>query len=309
MITGPGGVGIQETGKTTLAEKLSALAGGVFRVTLEQQGDAVGKQLVSDPAMRRRVVLLDNLDEGLVTSRELAELVTAEEIHGRPAFGRQRMRPNRLTWTATAVSPSLSQDLASRAMILELEPPDRAAPHGWEEQVDGFLEEHRAELVADCVALLRGRKFTLEGDPGRFPSWSRGVLATHAAARHALDAQGERIQTVDYDLENLQLLLEHINGPGFYSKAKMAELWEKATGRRVTTTWLTRKLRALQRRGKLPPGFEEHRTDSRRGWQIHPEVGLDFEVADSDETPAERCTREATKHKEREERWWGGEKQ
>lgn len=257
VITGPEGQGIQETGKSTLVDLVGLLAGGTFRVRLGRGdfAEEVAKQILGDAAIRHRVVLFDNLS-GLTESSELADLITAPVIHGRPAYGRQRARTNRLTWTATSVSPEFDEDLSSRCVVIHLLAPEGGADPEFRAAGAAFIEENHARLVSDALSILGGEKRFITERYSRFPAWDREVLGCHEAANEALRVRSERVEACDSRREDLAILGAYLKEKHPFTAedlapSKLAEAWNESTGRKSSSAWICRRLRMAIRGGKL----------------------------------------------------------
>ena len=256
VITGTEAVGGQAIGKTSLVERIADLSGGIVRVSIDEHNrrDSVADQILDSTSLHARCVLVDNLD-GFTNSREFAELVTGQEIQGRPAFGKRRVRPNRYTWTATAVSPELSGDLASRAFLVSIVPyQDQGEHEPWLSRVQRFVQEHREQLIGEAISILQGPRFQIEAKHSRYPDWDYGVLACHPDVNDVLSSREMTSLSVDASVESLDLFLEAMEGmiPKSYSIAELAEVWEKATRQKTTTRFLGRELRRLLKQGRLP---------------------------------------------------------
>jgi 5S rRNA maturation endonuclease (ribonuclease M5) len=256
VITGPEGIGAQESGKTTLAELVGMVAGGVFRLRVDRIGDSLSKQILSEGGMRSRVMLLDNMT-GPFDSTELADLITASYIEGRPAYGRQRRRVNRLTWVMTSVSPELDEDLASRSVVIHIAPPNRGANPGFKEEMTNFIRKNRSRLISDAISTLRGSRIKVDGEISRFPAWDREVLACHDGALEAVVARKsfqESISSRNDDLANFaaHVLTKHASEFSLdLSPQELCEAWNQATGKKLSVSWVSRMLRLFLRSGKL----------------------------------------------------------
>jgi hypothetical protein len=260
VLTGPEGIGQQETGKTSTAIYVTAAAGHYFGLALGRNAnsDPPAKQLLSDTALRSRVVLCDNLT-GFTDSADLAELITLPAFDGRPAYGKPRRRLNYLTWIATAVAPQFTRDLASRSFVVHLTPPDRAKQPCWEQEVSAFVRENRDWIIADSMCHLRDKKAILSAAPSRFPAWDREVLACHEAADKALGLKVSREKSIDMEEEALALFLQELRREGVagkkfeedYTAARLTEIWNKSTGNRYTVQFISKKLREYMAKGKL----------------------------------------------------------
>lgn len=268
VITGKEGIGLQSIGKSTVAEVLANLCGGHVALKLPRgdAGDDLAKQLVSDVAMRRRVALLDNVS-GTLASDELAQLITSQTIVGRPAFGRQRERSNYLTWVATAVMPTLSEDLTKRSVVLELAEPDRDRAPTFREDVEKFVMEHMQRLVLEALLLLRGACHQILSKHSRFPSWDSEVLATHPAADSALSRIHSRQGDVDDKSEEIEgwveCLADHVathfkqNHFANIPPRLAAKLWNEANINHYSVRHVGRVLRQARRAGQLPAWVHE----------------------------------------------------
>jgi Toprim domain-containing protein len=274
IITGKEGIGLQSIGKSTVAEVVGELVGGYvpIKVPKGDVADDIAKQLLSAVALSRRVVLLDNIS-GTLASDELAQLITATNVMGRPAFGRQRERKNYLTWIATAVSPSLSEDLTKRSVVLELSEPSRQRLPTFREDLDDFIEKNLARLILEAGFLLREARHPIVSAHSRFPSWDREVLACHPAADLALARIHERQVVVDERGEEVSLFLDEILGKVLqHSQTRVSptaamRAWNDANGTRYSARWVGRILRKASRENQLPAWLT---TPTRRGgpWSV-----------------------------------------
>jgi len=272
VVTGCDGVGEQELGKTSLVDLVTAPAGGPCRIQTGRRHDTIAKQLLDDAALPHRVALIDNAD-GLLANRELAEIVTAPVIEGRPAYGKRRRRANRVTWCVTAVSPSLSTDLARRSFVIQLTKPPEYP--GFETDARAFLEKHRGDLVAAAVAKLGGEKVRVTAPHSRFPEWDDGVLACSPEVNRVLAARAEKIDVVDEEGESIARFVAELRRryPQLteVTPAELAKVWHDANRREIDTGWLVRRLKAAAARGKLPAGLTLARPNSHGSpWRINP---------------------------------------
>jgi len=278
VITGPEGQGVQETGKSTLADLVGLVAGGAFRVRLGRGdfGEDVAKQILGDAAIRYRVMLFDNLS-GLTESAELADLITAPVIHGRPAYGRQRARANRLTWTATSVSPEFDEDLSSRCVVIHLLAPANGADPEFRAVGAAFVMENHARLISDALSILGGEKRFISERYSRFPLWDREVLGCHEAANEALKVRGERVRACDSRSEDVAILGSHLKakhpiGTTELTPSALAEAWNESTGRKTSSSWVCRRIRMAIRAGKIGPWLQAKWASGTKGspWIFDP---------------------------------------
>lgn len=261
VVTGAEGVGAQEIGKTTLVHALSSVVGGPFSLHLADGkfDDPPAKQILSSEGMKHSVVLLDNLD-GVTVSRDLAELVTAPAIDGRASHERQARRANYLTWVATAVTPALTTDLASRSVMIALDRPQRSS--SWAAETAEFARAHAEQIAVDAITILReGARDPITAPHSRFPAWDSEVLALHPLANEVLADLVNRRSIVDADIDALELFLEALQKDALqtsrveYRPSELARVWKEATDQPMTAVWISRRLRDAAAKGKLPTGI------------------------------------------------------
>lgn len=259
FVIAPSECGRQELGKTILATMLGHVVGGAFEIRELAFGDDLPKQLVSPVALNHRLILLDN-STGLLRSPSIANLVTAQYICGRAAYGRQQRRLNLVTLAITTNDLSLSTDLASRSAVIRLDPPDRDASPTWERDVFAFIDAHRQYIVADAIAALRGTKYPITARRTRFASWCQDVLATDPAVDEILPRLQEGVRLADADADEIEVFLSEIwnrIGQGTlqananFSPKQLAEVWNESNRDRLATGWVIRRLKAARARGSL----------------------------------------------------------
>jgi 5S rRNA maturation endonuclease (ribonuclease M5) len=273
VVTGPEGIGIQGTGKTTLVEVLAILAGGyiaIERVEGKSFSDGVAKQILTESNLSKRVVLFDNLSRTL-ESQELASLITSTQVTGRPAFERAKARANYFTWAATAVSPELDEDLADRCVVLHLAPPQIDRRPNFRAEVEAFMDRYQLEIVGGALTILKAERTPIIARHSRYPTWDDQVLGTHSAANEVLEALRERRVVVNTRDEAMGLFLEELrrraesthrmaDSKSEFHPKEIAEAWQEANGgQRVGVSWVMRKVREAHRRGVLPAWFSPGR--------------------------------------------------
>ena len=147
-------------------------------------------------------VLVDNVHE--LKSPALAAAITATEWSGRiVGTGLQAHLPVRCAWIATGNNPTLSSELARRAVRIRLDArvEDPSARTGFRHpDLREWAETHRADLVWAVLTLVRA--WIAEGRPkgsatlGMFESWARaigGIL--HVAEIDGFLANRERLSS------------------------------------------------------------------------------------------------------------------
>ena len=196
-------------GKTTTANMLAQVVGGSIMMEEGEDWQNFLQRLLSDNALSKRVVLIDNV-RGRLARSCLESIITAPQIDGKRMFFGQYQRPNTLTWLITSNSPSLSDDLTDRCVIIKIGKPKHAVKHdSWWTK---FIENYRAALISDCVAMLkRGPQCTVDDDRyDRWGPWIDGVLRCFIEAPEVLDYIHEERVKVNQDLIDAEQIREVI---------------------------------------------------------------------------------------------------
>lgn len=278
----------QQTGKTAAAQLLGGIAAEVFKPRLPKRGqlggDDLSKQLVSRVGRRRRVALIDN-KTGTLDDEEMADLLTAAEIHGRGAFEGQSMRPNTITWVMTTNELAMSADLAGRSIAVRLRKPETYGD--WQTRVARWIASRRDDIISAACALLRpqAHRVTIpEALHTRFPVWDTEVLATHPHAIDALRARLDYLAVADFEEDEVAIFESHAEsqvdardavGVLEVTATQLAQWWCDAIGARTNVPNVARKLRAHIARGRLgwlePPAAKRSTPSgaSRQKWTIN----------------------------------------
>lgn len=166
-----------------------------------------------------RMIALDNVPTGL-DSATLAAILTAETYADRTLGGSTVPScPVRCVWAATGLNPTLTGELARRAISIRLEPSEEAP---WERQgwrhadLLGWCREHRGELVWAALVLWRawlaaGRPRWTEQTMGSYAAWSEtmgGVLEV-AGIPGLLGNRQDMWQATETELPELRALVEN----------------------------------------------------------------------------------------------------
>ena len=190
------------SGKTATAELLAACWGGCVGVNPDDRDDLgrLKSRLLDDSALAKRVVLLDNLKNELGNA-ELEGLITCQEISGKRMYSGNFSRPNTLTCYLTANTPSLSRDLATRSVLINVGAQRHASDFA--EWSAGFMRDRRGALISDCLAMLRGpKRCELEArNLDRWARWQRAILELFENGNELAEAIAERRPVMDVDLE------------------------------------------------------------------------------------------------------------
>ena len=182
------------TGKTTLVAKVGNLAGGHFEFSLNDDVEIVKKRLLSSEFLTSRVALIDNAKSNRVSHADYESLVTCQTISGQKMYVGEARRPNNLTWAITLNGASFSTDIAQRAVVIKLKRPVYSGT--WESNVQNFIDDHRVELISDCIGFLQSEAAHIE-NPDRWGAWCCEVLARLPEPADALKTIGERRVATD----------------------------------------------------------------------------------------------------------------
>ncbi len=233
-------------GKSTLADAVAALYGGAIAVEPSARGeDKLLERLLAPNSLARRVIVLDNL-KSAKGSGLIEGLITAREVSGHRMYCGEAQRPNFLTWILTGNTMRLSRDLAERSFVIRLKRPDAFKP-AWREQLMGFIDDNREDILADVLRVLRN-------DPAphvncdRWAAWNDGVLARCTTDVDAvLKLTGARRAEMDTDLEEAETILEALKealretGDSFVSSTAALEKVNRALG----VNWTARRLKQV----------------------------------------------------------------
>jgi len=193
VITSDAGRG---AGKSKLTEILSYLVGGHIDLTPNENIEDMKKRLLSNEAHEMRIVRLDNVKRSEFSWGEFESLVTAPTISGRKLWAGESQRPNNLMWIITLNGVSLSTDMAQRSVIIKLKLPTYSGD--WEDNVRGFIDSHRAEIIADIVGFfaLPSQELTTQT---RWAQWGKAVLTKFDRPDQIQDAITLRSREADAD--------------------------------------------------------------------------------------------------------------
>lgn len=189
-------VDAQGSGKSTVVKVCTRLydceAFDIGLETLKKDESAIKKRIISTEGRQTRIALIDNITGESVSSAALAKFVTAASISDRAAYGHgEAIRPNDITWFMTMNGAKFDTDLASRCYTLKVRKPENPDPF-WEEQVYGYIEANRLQIMADMVAMLE-RVAARKDDvwtrkSSRFARFDSLVLAAVCKDREEFDA-------------------------------------------------------------------------------------------------------------------------
>lgn len=190
-------------GKSTLAETIGDLYGGVLQFSQMEDIATIKTRLLSPDALTRRVALLDNVKSLKFSWAELEGTITANTIGGRRLYVGEATRPNTLTWFVTLNGAALSTDMAQRSVVIKIRRPERSAT--WAEETRQFVRERQREIIGDLIGVLRRPQFSL-AEFSRWATWERDVLQRLPEPADAQAVIRERQSAVDVDEEEGSLI-------------------------------------------------------------------------------------------------------
>lgn len=199
------------SGKTKTAERIGDIYGGRTYISAspKMDWDKAKSGLVGDSALASRCVIIDNIKNKLSGS-ELEGLITSPYIEGHKMYHGRFSRPNRLTFFLTANTPSLSQDLADRSVMIHV----GAQKHGsdWEEWSLRFLQDNRLALLADIYTALQGPQQCVIAveNRDRWATWQNAILARMPNGNELAAMIKARRPEVDSDSEDAGEIREAI---------------------------------------------------------------------------------------------------
>jgi hypothetical protein len=258
-------------GKTTLAELVGRLAGGIIEARPNDTSvEKIVTRLLSRQALTKRVALLDNLKTLKFSDADLEQLLTAATISGHRMYSGEGQRPNDLVWFFTINGASLSRDMAQRSVIVKVKRPSYSKT--WRQDVEDYIDAHRWDIIGDIIARLRQ-----DGPPlarsSRWADWEGGVLSRVAEPNDAWQVLEDRRQDVDDDTSEADLVrdtfAEQLRRRGHISQADIvfipnkdaAEFLVLATGEKRGTIKAVSYLNTL-----AIPELRRSKKDGRKGW-------------------------------------------
>ncbi len=266
------------TGKSTLVEVCAALygsneTGGQPIKTNKQElkmniGDLI-KRLVSSEGRQARVLLLDNVT-GCFSSSEFSDLVTAPSVSGKAPYGRgEETRPNNLTYTITANSADVDNDIACRSYYIMLKRP--AYQLDWKTKLQEYVRENRMQILSDIIDILESHEAFHIAPRTRCPEFEVKILQPHCASLERYESvmstlesvrsesnveeeQARRIiEIVTHELTNIQVMPgQPVIDPAKVRVFIRSEVLEKWIKRELNCENVMQTIRNLAKMGHLP---------------------------------------------------------
>lgn len=233
------------SGKSATVEAITGIAGGAHVVTdPEQPWTETTKQMMSSSAAGSRAIVFDNVRK-IVEGQAIESAITSPCLSGWRVYVGLLTRPNDVTVIVTANGAQASQDMATRLVRICVGRP--IAGKDWVTWAKKFVEDHRLEIIADVLAVLRGARRAdrakMIGD--RFSGWQADILARIPGGDDLSKTIFERRQGIDGDAEKgeevAQAVYEWAEAQGYRQTAQIntyqlwqvmvkASLWEEQKG-------------------------------------------------------------------------------
>jgi hypothetical protein len=234
------------------------------------------ERLLSPDALTKRMALIDNMKSLKFSWGDLEALITGRSISGRRMYVGESSRPNNVIWVITMNGASLSEDMAQRAVVIKLSRQDYRA--GWQDEVEQFIENNRADIIADAIGILSVEKGSLSKH-SRWETWEREVLACVTEPEKAQCVIIERQGETNVDNEEAEIIEEYFADRlaelGYdpeiavvrIPKPLGSEWFIKATNdRAMTTNKITRLIKQFINEGKIRRITEDSSRTFGRCW-------------------------------------------
>jgi len=196
------------SGKSSTANALTRVYGGVIGIKADDGFSALEQRLLDPSTTTKRFVMVDNLKNRL-SSAEYEAAITEPVISGKRMYVGNGERVNYLTWIFTSNTPALSNDLASRAVVVKIGQADHSVD--FEAEINDIIENHRLDLLADIKARLEepasGQVMQYHD---RWQAWQSTVLSRFENADTIAKEIQERRKEVDDDAAVAEVWAAHI---------------------------------------------------------------------------------------------------
>ncbi len=203
VITSDSGRG---AGKTTFVSLLTSIVGGSLSLSSQADDQIIRQRLLSPEGMEKRAILLDNVKSLKFSWAEFEALITSEKISGKQMYVGEASRVNRITYVITINGPSLSTDLAQRAITIKLGKPVHTGD--WLADTAKFIVENKTNIIAELLELLRQPIKPLQANT-RWGNWETNVLCRLSNAERCQEVIRARQAALDAEQDESNLILEH----------------------------------------------------------------------------------------------------
>jgi hypothetical protein len=255
-------------GKTTVVRLGSRLVGGFLSWRRKEKIQDFMKRVLSEQALDKRIIFIDNVKESGLSWAELEELITNDRVSGHEMYEGEGQRLNLFTVALTGNGASLSKDLAKRFVIVKLKrPPYKPS---WEKETAAYIDEHRWEIIADILSELQEPALSSLSECSRWAAWEEAVLARQPDAQTCQDLIRQRQDDVDDDQLEADLVREEFverlgkdadHAVVFIPSKIAAFILNMVETKARSTSAATRYLRNL-----AIPELTPHREARKRGW-------------------------------------------
>lgn len=165
----------QGAGKTSTARAISDIWGGSCDLDFTEDWASLAKRIMSSDDAFARVMMFDNVKGSVFGSGTLEAAITAKTITGWKSYVGQVSRPNDATFVVTFNDPALTRDLTDRAVVIKIG--QQRHQFDFVTWASEFVHNNRAQLLADCLGMLRGEPLWDTGqEVDRFQAWQHAVL-------------------------------------------------------------------------------------------------------------------------------------
>lgn len=287
-------------GKTTLIEMIyrllemgddkSPITSSMSAINDENQYARLEKEILSMSGRRKRILLIDN-EDGTVKSSRLCSMVTCEFFSGMSPYAKEcESRPNDLTYVITSNNAIMSDDISKRSIIIQLKAPKKYA--NWSQKVIEYIEANRFNIFADILSLLKN-PIHVDVQTTRFEMWDTDIfipmirdidvineiwkkLAGRTRSSNIDSSEAEIISSYFEESIRNELHLDPRTNCIFIHSALSIHWYRKAIETRLNDTSIIRKLRTMIREKHLLnlseklTSYPSNTKTSRRGltWNI-----------------------------------------
>jgi hypothetical protein len=257
-------------GKTTLVRLAALLVGGYIEFGSNECDQQFRTRLLSPTARGKRVILIDNIKSYRLSMASLEAMITSSVISGKQNYVGEGQLPNTFIWCLTINGACLSKDLAQRCVIMNLHRPHYQG--NWEEETAQFIEEHRWEILASLISILKSPASPLAQN-SRWGKWENLVLARVGQPDICQQLIKDRQDAIDADEEDKEIvrqaIVQAISDAGhdpdetrvFITSSRLAFIVSEATGDKLATNKVSGHLASLG-----IPELRKSNRGSERGW-------------------------------------------
>lgn len=158
--------GLPGTGKTSLIKMLALLHGNEQPIDmntseLRKPYEVFTKRLLTTEA-RKRCICLSEYVAGNIAVANLARLISAPTISGRPSYGKHEVtRKNDNTYIITVDADLLPDDILTHSFFIKLKQVQRPRIAGWEDKVCQYIIDNREAIHCEIMYALSNVKYEL----------------------------------------------------------------------------------------------------------------------------------------------------